>query len=207
MRRAVLLVCAVALLAGCGLPTDGRAVLVDPDDIDFGLDATTTTSRQTTTNPSATTTTAAATTTSPDLVDSVTFAFVSGSQIVPVTRPMPQPVSTERVLAELQRGPMPGEGPPGTRSSVQPGMLRSVSVTAGVATVDLSRSVAELPPSEQLLVAAQVTTTLAGPQGRPGIGQVAFTLESVPIAAPLPGGVQAAGPVSADAYAQLVRPS
>jgi spore germination protein GerM len=82
-----------------------------------------------------------------------------------------------------------------------PPIVRDVRVSAGVAHVDLEPVVATLSHDEQLLGVAQLVCTLTG---RPGIGQVAFTLEGAPISIPRGDGSLTTNPVSRDDYSNLV---
>lgn len=80
-------------------------------------------------------------------------------------------------------------------------MVASVSVSRGIASVDLRSSVEDLSGRNQLLAFAQLVCTLTA---QPGIGSVAFTVDGQPIEVPRGDGSLTSGSVSRDAYASLI---
>ncbi len=183
----------VVLLAACGVPTDDTSRPIAPENIPFGLaDVTTSTST---------------TIASPDRVpeagingQSVRLYFAADNQFVAVDRMLPAPATLERVLEELADGPGPDDG--GLRSVVGADDIASVELKAGVATVSLTSRFPELPPSEQRLAVAQLVLTLTS---RPGVGQVAFSLEDQSVGVPRADGSITLGYVSRDDYRTLLR--
>jgi spore germination protein GerM len=89
----------------------------------------------------------------------------------------------------------------GFRSAVPPGSVNTVSIAGGVATIDLSPAFTEVPAVEQVLAFAQITYTVLQ---IPGIGQVAFTLDSVPIQALDHDGTLIEGPATKEDYDKLL---
>jgi spore germination protein GerM len=80
-------------------------------------------------------------------------------------------------------------------------IVREVRLLGGIARVDLLSDVSALPTDEQLLAVAQIVCTLTG---RPGVGQVSFTLEGARLAVPKGDGSLVTSPVARDDYATLV---
>ena len=67
--------------------------------------------------------------------------------------------------------------------------------------MDLLPEVSALPADEQLLAVAQIVCTLTG---RPGVGQVSFTLQGARLAVPKGDGSLVSSPVARDDYAGLM---
>jgi spore germination protein GerM len=81
--------------------------------------------------------------------------------------------------------------------------LKDSAVRGGVATVAVAESFKELSTSEQRLAVAQLVVTLTG---RPGVGQVAFTIDDEPVPVPTGDGLIADRAVSRDDFASVVEP-
>ncbi len=79
--------------------------------------------------------------------------------------------------------------------------MNDARLLGGIARVDLGPAVSALPGGEQLLAVAQIVCTLTG---RPGVGQVSFTLEGASLAVPKGDGSLVTSPVARDDYASLV---
>jgi spore germination protein GerM len=206
------LVAGALLLAACGLPNDGAYTAIQPDDLPAGIaDTTTTTSTTTTTLPPATTTTApqATTTTTTIPTQAVSLFFVLNGRLQPVVRPFPIPVLAQTVLDRLEEGPLPQDQPPGLRSAVPQNSVGTVTVSGGVASVDLAPAFVQpstateqlpIPNVDQPLAFGEIVLTLTS---LPGIGQVRFTVGGAPQGALAADGSLVDGPVSADNYASL----
>jgi hypothetical protein len=165
------LVVAGALAAGCGVPLDDETQTIPSDDVPFDLlDNPTTTSTTTTVVERGPTTTVAN--------EIVNLYFVRNDRIERVDRLLPELTGMEDRLMMLAEPLRTEETQRGYRSAVPVGSILGVTPRGGVATVDLARPFTELPTSEQVLAFAQITNTLLK---MPGVGQVAFTLETVPI--------------------------
>lgn len=197
---AVLLVAGGLVGAGCGVPEDSGFEAVNSNDIPFRLaDSTTTTTTIPTTVAPSTTLPPSTTTTAPS--EDVAVYFVVGRRLRPVLRSMARPASPVDTLVELQRGPLEEDEPVGLRSSILPEMLGAVTVTGGLATVDLAPTILGLSAPEQVLAFGQLVATLTA---RPGIGRVAFTIDGRPVNPPRADGSLAPDSVSCDDYIDLI---
>ena len=183
-RMAVLVV--GLALAGCGVSTQDRASVRPDDDVPFAL-----------LDPAAPTTTLPP---GPAAVR-VQLCLHDGTRVIPVAATLESPVrlvDTARALGRSDVAP-PGSG---LRSALsEPGLVRSVGLTAGVAGVDLSAAFTSLGADDQLVAIAQLVCTLTA---RPGVGQVGFSLDGVPIDLPRPDGSIAPGPVAREDYGGLI---
>lgn len=204
MSRRALAVVALLLLGACGLPEDESYRPIPEADVPFGLQETTTTTTTTTTLPPATTTTIrppSTTTTTTIPLELVNVYFVDGTRLAVVLRELVRPASPTEALVALSEGPDLGTDPVGLRSSIPEGLILTVEVSGGTATVDLTPDLVDLAGTEQLLALAQIVATLTD---RPGIGRVSFTLEGRPIDVPRADGTVSQGSVSRDDYASLL---
>jgi spore germination protein GerM len=198
------------VLAGCGLPNDDSYTAIQPGDLPAGIADTTTTSTTTTTIPPATTTTTAPQTTTTTIPSQpVALYFVLNGRLQPVSRPFPLPVTPQAVVNQLEAGPLEQDQPPGLRSAVPSNSIGAVSVTGGVATVDLAPNFVQpttgtdqlaVPNVDQPLAFGELVLTLTS---LPGVGQVRFTVGGQPQGALAADGSLVEGPVSADNYASL----
>ena len=208
--RAVALVVAVGVagLASCGLPNDKQYSAIKSSDIPFGISDTTTTT-STTIAPAPTTTVPRATTTTVPTT-TVTLYFVMNGHLYPVPRAMALPATPAKVLGQLQSGPDETDKPSGLRSAVPNQSVGNVSVTGGIATVDLSPTFVQPTPAatdpapvanvDQPLAFGEIVLTLTS---LPGIGQVRFTVGGQQQPALAADGSLVDTPVSADNYAAL----
>ena len=115
-----------------------------------------------------------------------------------VARRLAPAASPQVLLNMLREGPTKGEVETGLRSALLgQNVARVVSVVAGTATVDLRAAFSSLPSADQSLALAQLVFTLTG---RPGVGQVRFTLEGQPTDVPLSNGSLVRRRVSRDDY-------
>lgn len=192
-------------LVGCAIPGSGEVRTIDPDDIPYELNVTTT-AAPTTTSPATTTTPVAPSTSTSTTVpvEVVSLFYVAGSQLVPINRMLLSPAVAPQVLSALAEGLPEGDTAAGLRTALPVGFVASVDVVRGIATVDLPPTfITELPGAEQRLAIAQIVLTLTR---RAGIGQVEFTSESRPQSVPRGRG-DLAGPgdaVACDDYANLL---
>lgn len=207
MRRRMCSIVLVAMTAvSCSIPGSGNVRTIDPEDIPYELNATTT-AAPTTTIAVTTTTPASASTTSTSTtvpVEVVSLFYVAGAQLVPINRLLLTPAVAPQVLAALAEGPPDGDPSAGLRTALPTDFVATVEVLRGIATVDLPPTfVTELPGAEQRLAIAQIVLTLTR---RAGIGQVTFTTQSRPQSVPRGRG-DLAGPgeaVACDDYANLL---
>jgi hypothetical protein len=186
LRRVLL--SAVVVVAACGIPTADRPDVASDDNVPFGL-----------LDPAVTTTS----TTSPpeNPAAAVSLCLYQAENLVTVGRELPG-IGLFDALRALERQTSRQERAQGLETAIpSPDTIRSASVVAGVARVDLAASFAALPAAEQLRVVAQVVCTATS---RPGVGQVLFTLEGAPIDVPRGDGSLAAGAVTRDDYPRIV---
>ncbi len=173
----------VAVVSACAVPAERRAHVIADDDVPFEL-----------LDPDA----PAAIPAALGETELVTLCFVREDRLDPVERPLPAPVDPLGAVRALALPPTDA-GSPGTAVS-DPSLVQGVTVAAGVARVDLGPSIAALGSADQLLAVAQIVCTLTA---RPGIGQIAFTVEGAPVDVPRGDGSVVAEPVSRDDYRSL----
>lgn len=192
---------ATAALAACGSVRGGNFKNIDQSNIPFGLaePSSTTTTVTPTTLPAVTTLPVATTTTVP--TDRVELFFAVHSNVIGTSARLPSPVTLDAVLAALVAGPPPDAGVAGVRGVLRREHIGSVSMRFGIATVDVTKAFTELSNVEQRLAVAQLVLTLTG---RPGVGQVAFTVEGQPVDVPRGDGSLGAGPVTREDYFTLI---
>ena len=179
-------VVAAVLLAGCSVPAQHRAQTMRDAAVPFDL-----------LDPEA-----------PPLVppppgpasEQVTLCFVRDGRLVLVNSELATPVSLRAPLDALAAPPA-GAGPLVRTALADPSIVRDVRLVGGIARVDLVPAVSTLSGDEQLLAVAQIVCTLTG---RPGVGQVSFTLEGARLAVPNVDGSLATSPVARDDYAALM---
>jgi hypothetical protein len=200
-----LITVALTALGACSIPDDGDLQAIDPAEIPYDLNATTTSTSSSTTSvplfPQDTSTTEPETTVP---VEAVSLFFIVGLQVVPITRLLLSPASAGQVLAALAEGVPPGEPAAGLRSALPPDFLAEVVVERGVARVNLPPTfLTEVPGNEQRLAIAQIVLSLTR---RAGIGQVLFTSGGQPQSVPRGRGdlTDPGGTVACEDYATLL---
>ena len=171
------------VVAGCGVPSSSDNRPLGADALPDVFSATSTTVPSTsTTSPPSTSTSVPESTSSTVPVEEVTMYFVAGSQVVPISRLLLSPAAPPQVLAALVEGLPNGDVAAGLRSAIPAGLLATVTVERGSATVDLPTNfITDLPGAEQRLAVAQIVLTLTR---RAGIGQVVFTSGNRPQSVP-----------------------
>lgn len=176
-----------ALAVACGIPPDEQPEVTSQRNVPFDL-----------LEPGATTTTTAATA---DPLSTVPLCLYDGDNLVTIGREMATSGMFDSLQA-LEQRTTAEERELGLETAMRgPDTVRSATVVAGVARVDLSASFGALPAEEQLRVVAQVVCTATS---RPGVGQVLFTLEGAPIDVPRGDGSLSAGAVTRDDYPRIV---
>lgn len=182
----------VALLlagSGCGVGPEDGATRLDDAEVPFDL-----------LEPSPT----SSPTTDADVEVAALF-FVDGDRLEPVFREVPEGATPEDVLVALTDGPTVAEARRGLTSAVSDSTtIRGVSVSRGVATVDLGPAAVEVRSDDQPLSVAQVVFTLTA---RPGIGRVSFTIGGEPIDVPDGSGALTGDAVAREDYAAVAPPS
>lgn len=177
----------VGALAGCGVPSDSDARVVDRDELPAGLVA-----------PASTTTTPAA-----EPTQIIQLFYVRDNRLEPTIDEVPVNPTLNEVLAALVSGPDDELARAGYRSAIGgPEVVRGVSLSAGVATVDLTSVYTQIPVGDQVFGLGEIVLTLTA---QPGVGQVRFTLEGTAIEVPRADNTTAAA-VSRDDYTALLAP-
>lgn len=195
---AVVAVAAALGLGACGLPEDGSATTVPPQDVPYGLLVT----------PTATPTTE----TSPAVAARLGTIYLVDAQqrLVPVPVPVPP---AERVpflqtlLNRLAVGPSERERARGLLTDLGPGASLSVqSISGGTARIELRST--DPSPGKLPVAIGQVVLTATAVQG---VDRVLFTLDGAPLSVPGPaaGDLTGAALTASDYRAELaagVRP-
>lgn len=191
--------------SACGVPSGSSSRPIDPDAVPSALNATTTTldpSLVPTTTTIATDQSSEPSTTVP--VEPVALFYVAGNQVVAIPRLLLSPAAPPQVLAALAEGLPTGDEAAGLRNAIPRGLMASVSVERGIATVDLPPTFSvDVQGSDQRLAIAQIVLTLTR---RAGIGQVIFTSDRAPLAVPRGRGdlTSPGGLVACDDYDNLL---
>lgn len=178
-KRILVLTVLPIVIVACGLPQSSEFEQISGDEVQFGLDQTTTTSTSTIppTTIDATSTTIAQTTTTEIPTELVQLYFVAGSQLNPVSQPLSSPVVPQRALSALQEGP-PSDIGLGLRTTIPAEADITVVRERGTAVIDLPADIFDsMPLRDQPLFFAQLVLTI-GQLG--GIGPVVFTLDGEP---------------------------
>lgn len=182
MRRLGLAGLFAILLMGCGIPVDSEPEVFDLDLVIPAEDD------------------------APLLGDlvAVSMYLVRNETLVQVTRDLPSPPDPQRILASLFDGATEPEVRANLRTSIPPGTrVISVSAEEPLLRVDLSQEFAAVGGEEEILAVAQIVLTATSIEG---IESVAFELDGLTTAVPLPDGALSIDPVSADDYAALIAP-
>jgi Sporulation and spore germination len=172
---------AILLLAGCGIPTGGPKAIARADVPFHLLDPATTT----TTRPQG----------PPPVGVAETVYLVSPDQhLVPVARDVPVPANLTQIVGALLEGPTAAEQALGITTYVSGSRTQvSVSVAAGVATVDFAVDPVQVVGPDQTLAFAQVVYTVTQIAGVSG---VVFHFSGQASSVPVASGAQVAGPVT-----------
>jgi spore germination protein GerM len=185
-RRRALALCMLALAAGCGVPPQDTAQRARGEAVPFAL-----------LDPAA-----------PPIVpapsgpssEPVALCFVRDGRLVILSKEVGVPADLGAALDALASPPADA-GPLLRTALTEPSVVREVRLLGGIARVDLRPEVSALPAEEQLLAVAQIVCTLTG---RPGVGQVSFTLQGARLAVPKGDGSLVSSPVARDDYAGLM---
>lgn len=189
-----------ALLASCTVAGSGDFSPIDDSEIPLSLSQAATTTVATTT----TTTVAPDLDTAQMVNELVDLYFILGAGLLKIQTTVVSPATPAQALSLLGQGPLDDSSYVGLRTVIPQALDAQVEVARGVATVSAPESfLRTLAPSDQRLAIAQIVATLTS---RPGIGQVTFEVDGVPIAVPRGRGdlVAAGTPVTFDDYAMLI---
>lgn len=177
----------VALLTGCGVPSQDSAVVAPREEVPFGLlDA----DREP----------VAGARPSRGATVEVFLHSDDEERLVAVERRVARS-SVQAALAELEEPPTSTEKLAGLNSTLSDiDGISSVDVAGVVVEVDLTDDFADIGGSDQLVALAQIVYTATG---RPGADQVTFTLEGEPVEIPIGDGTLTTGTVDREDYEQL----
>jgi len=129
---------ALAVLTGCGVPTEDR-----PQPVRVGDTPVTTDTRPTS-----------------EAREKVVGVYLLRRERLALTwRSVPNSADVERILSELPKGPTPQEAAVGYRTAVLPGPIRVV-LRGSVADVDVTSALTDLAGDDQLQAFAQIVWTV-----------------------------------------------
>jgi hypothetical protein len=178
LRIAATIVVALGLGA-CGVPTgDDTFSAIPPEEVPFGLDATsTTTTTTTTTVPNLPDTTVAPTTTIAVRLDVVEIYFLTRGRLRPLEVELAPGFTAVDVADQLEAGPPPDVG---LDTLIEEGLIVGTSESRSVLTVDLDPDTfARIPSTQQTEAIAQIVMTMVSSLRR--VGLVNFTIDGEPI--------------------------
>ena len=186
-RMTISVLCALAVLAaGCAVPAQDDARRVRDEAVPFALlDPQAPSILPPASGPSS---------------EPVALCFVRDGRLVVVSDEIGAPADLRSALDALASPPADA-GPLLRTALTEPSVVREVRLLGGIARVDLLPEISALPADEQLLAVAQIVCTLTG---RPGVGQVSFTLQGARLAVPKGDGSLVSSPVARDDYAGLL---
>lgn len=182
MRRLLIAMLAVLLLAGCGVTPDDKPRALDPGNAPFNVFE----------SPRAE---------EPQGRGRVALYFVRNDRVVFTSRAVESSTSTEDLLVLLLKGPTPEQIAEGTGTRLPAGLtVESVEVGSnGVAVVTLGDN--ETLNTTQPLGFAQIVATLTAP-GR--ADAVRFRADGVDLPVPTGTGVLSDEPLTREDYAELL---
>lgn len=134
------------------------------------------------------------------IAEQLALCFVRDGRLIVVTQELAPPITLRDAVAALA-GPPQGAVPFLRTALTEPSLVSDVRLVGGIARVDLVAGVSALPTEEQLLAVAQIVCTLTG---RPGVGQVSFTLDGARLPVPKGDGSLVTSPVARDDYSALM---
>lgn len=183
IQRAVLVTAtAIALVAGCTVPSEDSATRIPAGNVPFQLAETA--------PPNSGTVPGAVTD------RTVKVFLVRDDRLAVVSREM-SPVDPPNVLALLSEGPSQTETDAGLRTALVPDLAEIVETDGELITIDLDVEFNALAPTEQRLALAQITfamTQLAA------ISSVRFLVAGQSASVPRGDGSSTDGPVSPEDY-------
>ena len=179
----------MAAMLGCGVQTQDGARTVDREDVPFEL-----------LESGTTTSSAAPALPRPDEVVEVCFLDADGS-LVPLLTVAPDDPSLAGIVAVLAEPPATNVfGVPLTTAVAEPGLLE-LARERGLALVDLDPSFTTMAADDQLAAIAQLVCTMTA---QPGVGQIRFSLDGIPVEVPRGDGTLTAEPVVRSDYTLLL---
>ncbi len=180
-------VAALALTAGCGIPSGGSPTVIAKANVPFNL-----------LNPRVPATVAS--TVPPAVVAPEPIFLVAPTQhLVAAVRDVTLPATLGQILTALLDGPTAAESAAGIQSFLTGTHVKvTATVSAGIATVDFTANPVQVVGPDQTLAIAQVVFTATQ---QPGITGVVFQIAGQPVEVPTASGVQVPGPVDRTSYA------
>ncbi len=129
--------------------------------------------------------------------------LVRSDQLVVAARPVPDPVTLQRIIQTLLQGPTDAEGEKGLRSALPTTvLLRAVSVQRETAVVDLSDGLTSIDSADQALAIAQLVYTCVT---WPGVSSLQIKVEGKAVQLPRADGTLTQGVVTPADYSSLLR--
>jgi len=180
----------LALISGaCGIPNSSAPQSLSRRDVPFGLLSPSASSPRA--NPSR------------PQVPTVVYLLQAG-HLVPAVHSVDAPLSLQKVLDALVRGPTDRESTSGLQSAISTqARLTATGVAGGVATVDLGGGFGQIGGREQILAVAQAIFTVTN---LPSVTGVIFTDAGQPVDAPAGDGTLTSGPLVRQDFATLAPP-
>lgn len=183
-RGAAAIVLAVTVFAGCGIPIDDQARPLAGDEIPASVPG------------------AAPQPPAPagELSLSVEVFLLRDSRLAAVNRQVPAPLTADKAITEIGRGPTPLERSRGLRSAL-PGSVRLLGTVAhDVPLIDVTESLAGVGGEEQILALAQLVFTLTG---LPSVNGVSFARDGRQVEVPTGDGELKRGPLRRQDFAAV----
>ena len=192
-RRVAAIAVALISVSACGIPTDEDARRIDPEEIPPGLlDVSAPTTVAGALDPLGTT-------------EVVAVYLIRDGALAPSLAEVGRGASLNDVIELIRVAPSEELAEEGFRSALVSDVpvVQSIALARGVADIDLGPAFLELPSNDQVLALGQLVLTATA---RPGVGQVRFTLEGLPVQVPTADGTIASDPLSRDDYLALLPP-
>jgi hypothetical protein len=183
---------AIAVLAGCGVPTGGEPETIPLSDVPFGL-----------TEPASRA--PAPTSSTPRANQPRVYLVGPDDVLVPTGRDVPGATTDARlteVLGQLAAGPTAAERNDGLTTALPPGARLTVAeLQGGAVTIDLAGA-GDVPSGQQSrLAVGQIVLTATS---LPEVETVRLTLAGEPLEAPLPSGELTSAPLDGADYETLL---
>lgn len=184
-RRRLAPLVLVALLSGCGVPTDDAPRTVQPPPGPFPVPAP-------------------ADSTAPAGPATETLCFVRDNRIVPVLRRVDRPPTVEEHLRHLLAGPTTTERDADVASAL-PGAVSAASaaVAGSQARVTIDDAGDDTGRSDEVLAFGQIVCTLTS---RADVTAVVFQRDGAPLGVPRADGSLSTGPLTRADYGPLITP-
>lgn len=180
-RGAAAIVLALIVLAGCGIPIDDRSRPLAGDEI-----------------PSSVPVAPPPAPPAGELNLSLELFLIRGSQLAAVSRQVPMPLTADKALTEIVRGPTPLERGRGLRSALPRSVRLLGTVAHDVPLIDVTESLTGVDGEEQILALAQLVFTLTS---LPGVNGVSFARDGRPVEVPTGDGELKGGPLRRQDFA------